>query len=104
MAVKRMIAKRKDTNNKYKSCLNCASTIKQELKDNTVYTCEKCGQKHYVDVYEKYIHITVMERPELRHRPGGITPEQHARRELIKRVEQRRAEQAQALKEKTKER
>lgn len=93
MAIKRIIGK---INEKYKSCLRCGQHIEKTLEDDEVYTCERCGQRHFIDVYEKNIAITVAERPEVRHRKIGARMEQQhkAREALIARVERRRAEDA----------
>lgn len=90
MAIKRIVGKR---NSKYRKCLGCDKQIDATLKDNKIYTCEHCGQRHYIDVYQNCIVFTVVERPDIRRRPGEeITPEQKmARQELIERAEANRS-------------
>lgn len=90
MAIKRIIGKR---NSKNRKCLCCDKQIETTLKDNKIYTCEHCGQRHYIDVYPNSIVLTVVERPDIRRRSGEeITPEQKiARQELIERAEANRS-------------
>jgi ribosomal protein L37AE/L43A len=86
MAVKRVFGR---TAKKQRKCLTCETAIEKRLRDDTVYICEHCGQRHFVDVYKDSIHLTVFEKPELRRRPEGrLTKEQRqARRRLIEKVE-----------------
>lgn len=88
MAIKRIMGK---GYRKYRKCLRCNAPIEAALWDDTVYTCPKCGQQHYVDVYKKSIVLTVAERPDVRKRhKGAITPEQEAARlRLIRKAEGR---------------
>lgn len=85
MAIKRIIGKQ---NVKYKTCLRCGRRIEAVLKDDEVYTCEHCGQQHFVDVYKNRIVLTVAEYADLRRRP----PEK-ARAALIAKVEKKRQEE-----------
>lgn len=92
MAIKVIIGK---VNKKNRKCLRCNKQIERVLRDNTVYTCEHCGQQHLVDVYANCIALTVAERPDVRkRRKGHLTPEQEQARErrlmLIEKVETRR--------------
>lgn len=88
-AIKAMIGR---FNKKRRKCLRCNKQIETPLKDDAVYTCERCGQQHFVDVYPDYIALTAVERPEVRRRPAGkLTPEQRkARKQLIEKVEAKR--------------
>lgn len=94
MAIKRIIGK---GYTKYKTCLNCDRPIEQPLKDDKVYICPKCGQEHFVDVYEKSVVLTRKEYPHLRRRHSGNETELQQRRNLealIRKIEEeRRAEQ-----------
>lgn len=70
MVIKRIIRK----NDKgHRSCLRCGRIIEGALWDDEVYICWYCGQQHFVDIYKNTIEITVVERPDVRHRPqrGG---------------------------------
>ena len=88
MAIKRIIGR---YNKKYKSCLKCGRPIDKVLRDDEVYTCERCGQQHLIDVYKDTIVITVAERPDIRRRPAEmITQQRRARQELINRVAERK--------------
>ena len=89
MAIKIIIGR---GDKKSRKCLFCGSKIEKALKDDEVYTCERCGQRHLVDIYPDCIHITVAERPEIRHRNVDTTTEEQrqARRDLIARVEAKR--------------
>lgn len=91
MAIKRIIGKQ---NTKYKSCLRCGKGIEKALKDDEVYTCERCGQQHFVDVHPNKIVLTAVEHAYIRRRPPEpVAPEvQKAREELIERVERRHQE------------
>lgn len=91
MAIKRIIGRR---DKKFRSCLNCGQHIDKVLRDDEVYTCERCGQQHLIDVYVDHITMTVAERPELRRRPAAkITPQQErARKALVARAEARKLE------------
>lgn len=75
MTLKRIANK---SNKKARNCLKCNRRLKN-LKDNVVNTCEGCGQQHLVDFYtNNTIVLTVVERPELRKRPGEpktVSPE-----------------------------
>ena len=72
-------------------CLQCRSRIEGYLKDNEIYECPACGQKHYVDKYTNTVSLTDISHPDLRRRPPGmVTTEQlEARRALIRKKEQR---------------
>ena len=91
MAIKRIIGRH---DKKFRSCLNCGQHIDKVLRDDEVYTCERCGQQHLIDVYVDHITMTVAERPELRRRPAAkITPQQErARKALVARAEARKLE------------
>ena len=81
MAIKRIIGR---YNKKYKSCLRCGQAIEQKLYDDSVYTCDRCGQQHFVDVYPEKIVLTAMEYPDIRRRPANkITKEQERARKLL---------------------
>ena len=70
MAVKRSFSLK---NKSHCVCLKCgAQILPDDLKDNTVYKCVRCGQKMTVDRYESHIVLTVIERQDLRRR---IPPE-----------------------------
>ena len=70
MAVKRSFSIH---NPRFCCCLLCgAQIIPDNLKDNTIYTCGKCGQKMTVDRYENRATLTVIERQDIRRR---IPPE-----------------------------
>lgn len=86
MAIKRIIGRRTQ---KYKRCLRCNRFMDKTLRDDMIYTCGHCGQQHFIDVYPKSIHITVIEHPEERRRPVDyLTPSQReARRKLLEKVE-----------------
>ena len=66
MAVKRSFS----LNNKsYCVCLKCgAQIVPDDLKDNTVYKCVRCGQEMTVDRYDSRAVLTVIEKPDLRRR------------------------------------
>lgn len=92
MAIKRIIAR---YSKKHRKCLKCGQHIDGVLRDNEVYTCERCGQQHLIDVYKHYIAMTIAERPEVRHRTEIIeTPQSKARQALIKKVEERKEQEA----------
>lgn len=56
-------------NSKARTCLKCNKQIKKVLRDNEIYTCSACGQKHFVDILEaEVVHLTVVEREEIRRR------------------------------------
>lgn len=55
-------------NKKSHKCLHCGAYLGDELEDNTIVTCDKCGQKHFVDLREETISLTVFEMPDLRKR------------------------------------
>lgn len=65
MAVKKTFSKN-DT--KAKTCLSCRRAISERLRDDTIYTCEYCGQSHFVDIVKDRITLTDIGRPEHRHR------------------------------------
>ena len=89
MAIKRIIGR---YNKKYKSCLRCGKYIDKTLRDDIVYTCEHCGQQHFVDVYPNAIALTVMERPEIRrrHLDYATVEQKKAMQALIDKVEARK--------------
>lgn len=91
MAIKRIIGRH---NKKHRSCLNCGRLIDKVLRDDEVYTCPRCGQRHLIDVYPDSIAMTVAERPDVRRRPDTkiVTQAQRARRTLIAKVDSRRQE------------
>lgn len=94
MVIKRII-RRSDRG--HRSCLVCRRIIDKKLSDDEVYTCWHCGQQHFVDVYKNTIEITVVERPDVRHRPAGCTEsitesQRQARVALIEKAEKRRLE------------
>ena len=66
MAVKRSFS----LNNKsHCVCLKCgAQILPDDLKDNTVYKCVRCGQEMTVDRYDSRAVLTVIEKPDLRRR------------------------------------
>lgn len=97
MAIKRIIGR---SGGKYKTCLQCERPIEQPLKDDTIYVCEKCGQQHFVDVYEKSIILTKKEYPHLRKRHSGNETELQQRRnleEFVRKVEALRREERQNI-------
>lgn len=66
MAVKRSFSVK---NKSQCVCLKCgAQILPDDLKDNTVYKCTKCGQEMTVDRYESRAVLTVIEKPDLRRR------------------------------------
>ncbi len=70
MAVKRSFSLK---NKCHCACLKCgAQILPDDLKDNTVYKCVRCGQKMTVDRYDSRAVLTVIEKPDLRRR---IPPE-----------------------------
>lgn len=69
MAVKKTFSK---NDIKAKTCLSCGRSIDEHLRDDTIYTCEYCGQGHFVDITKDRITLTVTERPEHRHRIAQI--------------------------------
>lgn len=80
MAVKRSFSVK---NKSQCVCLKCrAQILPDDLKDNTVYKCVRCGQEMTVDRYESRAVLTVTEKPDLRRRiPPEImnaAPEQKA--------------------------
>ena len=91
MAIKRIIGR---CDKRFRSCLSCGQHIDRVLKDDEVYTCERCGQQHLIDVYVDHVVLTVIERPEIRRRPTSkVTPQQQrARKVLVARVESRKLE------------
>lgn len=65
-------------------CLRCGEQLlPYAMKDDTVCTCHKCGQKMTVDRHGKTVILTVIERPDIRHRVpqeiGGTTLDTKAR-------------------------
>lgn len=91
MAIKRVFGK---TSEKHKTCLRCGQKIEERLRDDRIYTCERCGQQHFVDIYADSMILTVAERPEFRKRnEARIEEEQkNARAALIRKMLIRRAE------------
>ena len=91
MAIKRIIGR---WQKKHRKCLCCGTEIDKELQDNVVYICGYCGQRHFVDVYEKTIVLTVIERPDVRYRPApeSVTEGSKAGRKLVAKVDARRLE------------
>lgn len=88
MIIKRVV--RRYGANKYKRCLKCDTIIRERLVDDADYICPVCGQWHLVDVYDKFIHLTAAERPDVRKRHKGT--EKHdrisrSRRKAIKYAE-----------------
>lgn len=66
MAVKRSFSVK---NKSQCICLKCgAQILPDDLKDNTVYKCARCGQEMTVDRYESRAVLTVIEKPDLRRR------------------------------------
>lgn len=66
MAIKRIIDV---TNAKSRICLKCAAPLPlDDMKDDTVCTCRKCDQRMTVDRNGNTIYLTVIERPDIRHR------------------------------------
>ena len=88
MAVKRSFS----LNNKsHCICLKCgAQILPDDLKDDTVYKCVRCGQEMTVDRYDSRAVLTVIEKPELRRR---IPPE------IMNAAPQQKAEIARLLQE-----
>lgn len=94
MAIKRIIRR---SDRKHRKCLWCGRSLERVLMDDEIYTCEHCGQQHFVDIYKNTIEITVVERPDVRHRPAGCTEsitesQRQARVALIEKAEKRRLE------------
>ena len=90
MAIKKIIGK---GTGRHKTCLHCEQPIEQRLKDDTIYFCPKCGQEHFVDVYESNVVLTKKEYPHLRKRHGGNETELQQRRNLealIRKLEEER--------------
>ena len=70
MAVKRSCSLK---NKSHCVCLKCgAQILPDDLKDNTVYKCVRCGQEMTVDRYDSRAVLTVIEKQDLRRR---IPPE-----------------------------
>ena len=70
MAVKRSCSLK---NKSHCVCLKCgAQILPDDLKDNTVYKCVRCGQEMTVDRYDSRAVLTVIEKPDWRRR---IPPE-----------------------------
>lgn len=66
MAIKRIFEKH---NTKARTCLNCGAPIGDHiLKDNKPYTCQSCGQVHFVDIYGHRVVLTKKEAEEFRRR------------------------------------
>ena len=64
MAVKRSFSLK---NKSHCVCLKCgAQILPDDLKDNTVYKCVRCGQEMTVDRYDSRAVLTVIEKPDLR--------------------------------------
>lgn len=55
-----------------RSCLKCGRELK-DLYDNTVNTCAYCGQRHFVDIWDNSLTLTVAEKPQYRHRTNEVT-------------------------------
>lgn len=89
MAVKRSFSVK---NKSQCVCLKCgAQILPDDLKDNTVYKCVRCGQEMTVDRYESRAVLTVIEKPDLRRR---VPPE------IMNAAPQRKAEIMRLLQEK----
>lgn len=73
MAVKRVFNLK---NEKARTCLKCGRVIPvEEIEDDRPFTCPKCGQTHFVDIYGNACSLTVKEKPDLRRRhPDFKTP------------------------------
>lgn len=84
---------------KHRKCLKCNTAIQRTLEDNINYTCPVCGQVHLIDVYDKFIHLTVAERPEARKRHID-----KVRYEQISRSRKKAIKYAEELREKRNER
>ncbi len=66
MAIKRIFEKH---NTKARTCLKCGAPIGDHiLKDNKPYTCQSCGQVHFVDIYGHRVALTKKEAEEFRRR------------------------------------
>ena len=51
------------------SCLKCERPIeKDNLKDDTIYTCPSCGQQMFVDRNKSRATLTVVQLPDFRRR------------------------------------
>ena len=68
-----------------KNCLKCGYEL-QDLQDDVVNTCSHCGQQHLVDLIGSSLTLTVIEKPELRHRAIKVKAVQQA--ELVKEEKQ----------------
>lgn len=70
MAIKRSFDVK---NEKQRICLKCKAMLPQEdMQDDTICICGKCGQQMTVDRYGQRVTLTVVERLDLRRR---IPPE-----------------------------
>ena len=59
------------------SCLKCQRQIeKEELKDDTIYTCPSCGQQMFVDGAGSRATLTVVQLPDFRRR-CAVSKEDH---------------------------
>ena len=60
---------------KQRLCLKCNQPINRDkLKDDVVYTCNYCGQQHFVDIYNNgSCSLTAIENQELRRRHSNYT-------------------------------
>lgn len=66
MAIKRCFGVK---NAKDRICLSCGAPLPLEaMKDDTICTCEKCGQQMTVDRYGASVTLTVLERADIRRR------------------------------------
>lgn len=66
MAIKRSYSIESKRGNR---CLRCGEQLlPYAMKDNTVCTCHKCGQKMTVDRHGQTVILTVVERPDIRRR------------------------------------
>ena len=85
MALKKIFNKHDD---KARRCLNCNAVIGPHiLKDDKPYTCDKCGQVHFVDIYGARVVLTREEWAEIRRRHKG-TPEEEKIKELTARIKE----------------
>lgn len=60
-----------------KNCLKCGYEL-QDIQDDVVNTCSHCGQQHLVDLIGSSLTLTVIEKPELRHRAIKVKAVQQA--------------------------
>ena len=93
MALKKIFNKHDD---KARRCLKCNAEIEPHiLKDNKNYTCQQCGQVHFVDIYGPRVVLTRKEWAEIRRRHKG-TPEEEKIKELSARIKELEKELAAA--------